>query len=237
MTTSVLLAFAGGLLPALAWLIFWLRQDARCPEPRSLLALVFIGGGISVAVAIFLEQYAASVLTGALLITSWAIIEEVVKFAVAYGAALRTTAYDEPIDALIYLITAALGFAAVENALFLFQALDAGTVADTLLTGNFRFIGATLLHVLASATIGAAIAISYYKRRVVRTLSTIAGVFLAIMLHAVFNLLILYSSDTALLSIFAFVWIGIIGLLLIFEKAKRLKRRHARITHTRHGKK
>ena len=36
---SVIAAAAGGILPALAWLWFWRREDSTHPEPRRLIAL------------------------------------------------------------------------------------------------------------------------------------------------------------------------------------------------------
>src|SRR3989339_737850 len=39
-----LIAFAGGVLPALVWLWFWLKQDRENPEPRGLITLSFVAG-------------------------------------------------------------------------------------------------------------------------------------------------------------------------------------------------
>jgi len=36
-------AAAGGLFPSLAWLWFWLREEADHPEPRKLIALRICG--------------------------------------------------------------------------------------------------------------------------------------------------------------------------------------------------
>ena len=90
-------------------------------------------------------------------------LEEVFKFAAAYFVALRARVYDEPLDAIIYLVTVALGFSALENALFLWGPLKEGDILRTIVTGDLRFIGATLLHTLSSATIGIALALSFYK--------------------------------------------------------------------------
>ena len=54
--TTVIAASLGGLLPALAWLWFWLREDSKHPEPRRLIALAFLAGMVAVAVAIPLEK-------------------------------------------------------------------------------------------------------------------------------------------------------------------------------------
>lgn len=234
MTSFFTISFLGGLLPALVWLWFWLRQDARCPEPRWLIAVGFIAGGISVAAALVLERMAAGIFTGAMLIVWWAAIEEVVKYLAAWFVMLRSRAYDEPVDALVYLITVALGFAAVENAFFLIKTFGDSSAVQTILTGNLRFIGATLLHVLASATIGAAIALTFYARTYVKRFATLAGVILAIVLHALFNLLIIRSNGDKLLLTFVIVWAGIIAVILAFEKAKRLRRRHNAVNHTTH---
>ena len=70
---------------------------------------------------------------------------------------------DEPIDAVIYMITVALGFSALENALFLSNLISTSSFAQSIITGNSRFLGATLLHVASSAAVGVMIGLSYYK--------------------------------------------------------------------------
>ena len=44
-----------------------------------------------------------------------AYIEEAVKYLAAKTSALRSKAFDEPVDAMVYLVVAALGFAAPQN--------------------------------------------------------------------------------------------------------------------------
>ena len=86
MTLTILgYAFLGGLLPSLVWLYFILQEDARCPEPRSIITLSFIVGMIAVLFAVPLEIYAKATFTGTALLISWATIEEVLKYAMAAG--------------------------------------------------------------------------------------------------------------------------------------------------------
>ena len=74
--TTLGYAFLGGLLPSLIWLYFLLKEDARCPEPRTLIALAFVAGMAAVPLALPLEQYALTHLTGTLSIyIAWATIE------------------------------------------------------------------------------------------------------------------------------------------------------------------
>mgnify|MGYP000630952602 CR=1 FL=1 len=117
-----------------------------------------------------------------------AITEEGLKFAVVYFRVLRTTQLDEPIDAMIYMIIAALGFAAIENILLL-APLFQEDFAMTLKLTVFRFLGATLLHVLASAIIGYYLAISLRKSKLKIPL-LIHGFTLAILVHGFYNILV-----------------------------------------------
>ena len=41
-STHFAIAFLAGLIPALFWLWFWLREDKAHPEPRALIATSFI---------------------------------------------------------------------------------------------------------------------------------------------------------------------------------------------------
>ncbi|MEK7558273.1 MAG: PrsW family glutamic-type intramembrane protease, partial [Patescibacteria group bacterium] len=120
---TVFIALTGGILPALLWLWFWLKEDMN-PEPRGLLLLSFLGGMAVVIVVLPIEKFAYSELKdGILLITAWSAIEEVAKYGAAYFIALKTRFLDEPMDYVIYMITVALGFAALENTLFLISTI------------------------------------------------------------------------------------------------------------------
>ena len=225
--TPVMAALAGGVFPALAWLWFWLREDSAHPEPRRLIALAFLAGMVAVAIVIPLEKYAATFLASSIAtITIWPAIEELVKFLAAYFSVLNRRDDDEPIDPVIYMVAVALGFAAAENALFLLSPLSGDTVIQTVLTGNLRFVGATLLHVLSSAVIGVALGLSFYKSRTSKFIYVASGVILAFVLHGAFNYLILNTPETHLLRTFGYVWIALIALLAVLEYVKRI---HPRI--------
>ena len=221
---SVGAAIAGGVLPALAWLWFWRREDAPHPEPRRLIALAFLAGMATVVVAVALEKFVQPYITDqTFLFSTWSLIEEVLKFLAAAIVVLWRKDVDEPIDAVIYMVTVALGFAAAENALFLLSPLAGTTMLQTIMTSNLRFVGATLLHVLSSAVIGLALAISFYKTKRTKHLFIIAGVILASLLHATFNFFILNTGEDQLLKTFAFVWLGVIALLAALEFVKRIR--------------
>lgn len=222
-STYVFMALAGGLVPALFWLWFWLREDRAHPEPRALIVSSFIAGMIVVSFVLPLQQFALARFSGPELVLVWVIIEEVVKYSAAFIVILWNKAVDEPIDVIIYMITIALGFSALENALFIFNPLATGNVLESVLTGHFRFLGATLLHVLASGTVGAMMAFAFYKGTRARILWATLGLCIAIVLHALFNFSIIDAHGETVLGVFMLVWLGIIFLFLVFEKVKRIQ--------------
>jgi RsiW-degrading membrane proteinase PrsW (M82 family) len=152
----------------------------------------------------------------------WAVIEESIKFLLVALCILWRKAVDEPIDTMIYMLTMALGFSAFETALFLLEPLVRGDFITAITTQNLRFIGAGLLHTLASALVGFSLALTFYKHLFVRFLSLCCGLILAIFLHAEFNRHILQGTGGTMAIVFFFVWIGIVVLFILFEGAKRI---------------
>ena len=221
---NIFLALTGGLVPALFWLWFWLREDRAHPEPKALIISSFVAGMAVVSLVLPLQQFAMERFGGNDLMVVWVIIEEVLKYSAALIVVLWNKHVDEPIDTIIYMIAIALGFSALENALFIFAPLSSGHIAESILTSQFRFVGATLLHVLASGTVGATMAFAFYKGRRARIMYATLGLCIAIVLHAVFNFSIMNAQGGTLLSIFMFVWLGIILLFVVFEKVKRIQR-------------
>lgn len=223
-------ALLAGMLPALLWLWFWLKEDSLHPEPKKLLLCSFLGGMLTVIVAVICEKYAFDVIQSETYrYIAWAIIEEVCKFAAVVVIALNSKYMDEPIDAMIYCITVALGFAALENTLFILSPFHAGDISKGLVTGNMRFIGATLVHTVSTALIGFMIGISFYKNTLVKTISVIAGVILASALHASFNLSIINETVTNTLKVFSWVWIAVVILLILFEEIKGIEKEKTKI--------
>ena len=215
---------AGSFLPALFWLWFWLKEDKKKPEPSGLLALSFIAGTITVFIVFPIEEFAYSYVSGTLLIATLAIIEEVMKYLAIYVVALRSKYFDEPIDAVIYAITVALGFSAMENFLYIINIWGESGTAISIMNGNLRFIGATLLHTVSTSAIGVAIAFSIYATRFKKLLYLLAGLITASVLHTVFNLSIIKTENVGeILTVFSYLWIFIIILILLFERIKRIK--------------
>lgn len=284
-TNVLFFALLGGIVPALFWLWFWIREDRLRPEPKLALLSSFAGGILAVLISLFLELVIYYLLAdcnpyhingfpdilrlplqdladkyGLLaiqanfwgqvqnLFASWdfsilnnidvkrfflvvilaPIIEELLKLITTYNICLRRKVNDEPIDASIYLLTAALGFAAIETAIFLTDPLTKGNIVDGLVAGNFRFIGPMLIHLVSSAMLGLFIGLAFYKSRIKKLLYSILGLIIAIILHSIFNFFITLNDATHN-TIFFWIaclgtWLLIIILLIFFEKVKKIAR-------------
>lgn len=192
-----------GFVPSLVWLGFYLKKDLH-PEPKYLLIRTFLMGIVLAPLAVaaqwwfreailyFQPDYAIQ--TSALFFLWAAGIEEIVKFSVVLFLILRNPEFDEPTDAMIYMISAALGFAAIENILVLFQAIPNGTDA-AIQIWLLRFVGATLLHAVASATVGYFLALAwFYSHHCKKLIAT--GIGVATLLHFIFNILISNSNGS-----------------------------------------
>lgn len=222
-STVIFFALLGGFVPALLWLWFWLTEDRAHPEPKRMIALAFAVGCLTVLLVLPFQKVAFSTIqTGLPLITALAIIEEIMKAGVALMVVLWRKDIDEPVDHMVYMVTVALGFAALENMLYLLNPLSGGYLIESIITGNLRFLGSTLLHVLASGVVGIALARAFYAPRYQKSIAWILGVILATLLHVVFNFSILQGDGSMTLVVFGAVWVGIIGLIFFFEDVKKL---------------
>lgn len=212
-----------GILPSLIWLFFYLQQDCH-PEPKHLLIKTFLMGIILSPLAVILQLLFTSAFEvparGVGFFLWAAFIEEVIKFLAVKFIVLRDTEFDEPVDAMIYMITAALGFAAMENILVMFRVVPDGLHA-TVGVWTLRFAGATLLHTLSSAILGYFLAMSWFfyhhKTKLIALGITMATIFhftFNIFLSSVSNKISSLGYSTLLLVVMAFL------VSVLFDKIK-----------------
>lgn len=227
-----------GLLPSLIWLAFYYREDCH-PEPKQLLARTFLMGIIVAPLAIVLQlgflkmsvpihDLTESVLSKTPMFFLWAaLVEELIKFFAVYILIMRRPEFDEPLDGMVYMITAALGFAAIENVLILFQILPDGAFM-TLSTLILRFIGATLLHALASGIAGYFLGMAWIIKHHSKKILTV-GLLIATFFHFGFNMII-STLDSPASALFYTTILLLFMALLISVLFDRLKYHYAQYT-------
>ncbi len=222
-----------GFLPGFAWLFFYLTESPR-RESRSLIALCFLSGAgfailaLAAQLAFYRLGWAVNPLrslqVSPFLIWSLVLLsasEEIVKFLAAFFAVRKDPRFQVPLDAMVYMTVAALGFATIENLGSLVgpggKLLLWDAAAETLI---LRFVGATLLHALSSSIVG------YYWALQIRNFGKkgllFLGLALAITLHAFFNYLIIVYGNTEKIFLYTLVFLVALALLVLsdFEKLK-----------------
>lgn len=216
-------AFLGGVLPSLLWLWFWVKEEVKKAESRGLLTIIFIMGMLAVVGVLPLQKLIQSLVEShEWRLVGWAGVEEIVKYLAVLIIVFRTNQLSEPVDWPIYMITAALGFAALENTLFLIKPLSLGDATVSLLTGQLRFLGSTLLHAVSSGILGIALGVAFHMRGFKRYWHFLVGFFFAVLLHSVFNFFIIRNSGSDFLKVFGFLWVVTVVVMLLFEKVRRM---------------
>ncbi|MFH0806688.1 MAG: PrsW family glutamic-type intramembrane protease [Candidatus Brennerbacteria bacterium] len=227
---NVFVVLVAAFAPALVWLFFFLREDAVHPEPRALIAKVFAAGALASVPTFLVQSWFDGFLKGefVVLVILLAFIEELFKFGAAWLVVRRDKAFDEPLDAMIYMVAASLGFATVENIFITGSAYPLSASLGVLLvaggalsTLTYRFLGATLLHVLASSLLGYAWAIGWAKGRPLRFVAV--GLLVATVVHAAFNFLIYQFQYENLIIPTLFLVLAGFFVLADFEKVKKLR--------------
>ena len=153
-----------GFLPSIIWLLFYLRKDVH-PESNQAILKVFFYGMLIAFAAIFLEIGFKKISSNLLLylFVGGALVEEYLKYLVVKLEVLRSSELDEPIDIMLYMIIAGLGFAALENILILVKYHPFLELPKTLEISTLRFLTATFLHALCSGIVGYFLAISFFN--------------------------------------------------------------------------
>lgn len=219
-----------GVLPSIIWLLFYLKKDVH-PEPKLLVLKIFFYGMLSALPAVFIEKgvfeelkkMALSPFLMSILNTfvGVALTEETLKYLVVRGKIINNPEFDESIDAMLYMIIAALGFAASENILILFQIQSTLLLRQTLFVLLLRFWGATFLHALCSGIVGFYLALSFlkYKREKLRLIGL--GLVIAIGLHGLYNFFIIKAGIGFLVPL-AILMVLALSVALGLKKLKRL---------------
>jgi len=217
----IYILYVFGLLPSFIWLLFYRRRDVH-PESNKQVLEVFLYGMIAAFCAIFIETMFKEVLAPKSILYIFiggALVEEYLKYFVVRFEILKNPELDEPFDVMLYMIISALGFAALENILILSKYHPILELSNTLNITTWRFLTATFLHTLCSGILGYFLALSFFNLKN-RKKIFLVGLFLASVLHGLYNLFIIKGDGwTSIL----FLPITAIFILICCKKLKKLK--------------
>ena len=194
-----------GFAPGLYWLWYFYQRDKLEPEPKKLVFVSYFLGILAAALVIFVHtpiklNYFVSTVVSA------PILEELAKFLMVWAYLYRNKNFSEPMDGIVYAAAVALGFASIENGLYLFRI---NQQAKFLLPNTIiiRALLSVPAHALFSSIWGYALGRYKFDKKKNRFI-VLYGLLLAMLLHALFNFLCLIQifSSFGLLILTAVMW-------------------------------
>jgi RsiW-degrading membrane proteinase PrsW (M82 family) len=194
-----IVAVVVSVVPGILWLWIFYQTDLYEPEPKRLVLATFGVGAAAVIPAWLVEKtvgwywpaldlghadHLVPLIAGCFLVIGP--IEELCKFLVVRIGIFRNQEFDEPLDGIIYAAAAALGFASLENILYVVDFGHGGRIKWQLLA--LRSMLALPGHVIFASTWGYALG----RRRFEADFPVWPMVLGAAWLHAAYDFVLLY---------------------------------------------
>jgi RsiW-degrading membrane proteinase PrsW (M82 family) len=182
------------IVPALIIVIYLCRKDRAKPEPKRIIVRIFILGLLSTVPAIFIEMginelrgylypcyailypiFKAFIVAG--------LVEESLKLFIVKKFAFRKKCFDEVMDGIVYTVVAGMGFACLENVLYV--------LGNGISVGILRAFTSIPMHASVSVIMGYWIGMAKFsKNRVSRRKLILKGFLLAVLFHGLYDLCI-----------------------------------------------
>jgi RsiW-degrading membrane proteinase PrsW (M82 family) len=227
--------YAVAITPGIALALGIYLTDRYDKEPLNLLIKIFIIGGVSILPAILIERVLTylNIFTGLLGIAYVSFIvagftEEFVKRAVVKKFAYHHRAFNEKLDGIVYAVFVSLGFATVENILYVvFRYAHVSTI------GFQRAIFSVPAHMLFAITMGYYLSLAKFaenerQKKYYLRLSLL----IPILLHGLYNYILMSRSSNLFIVFIPFV------IFLWSYNLRKLNRyyRESKIMHTENEK-
>lgn len=191
------------ILPPLAFMLYIHRLDRIEPEPYGLIIKAMLLGAAAVVPAALVELllgmipvFAAGGIAGAALKSFIVIapVEETVKLGVVLLFIWNNVNFNEENDGIVYTGAAAIGFALLENIMYVLQSGFG--------TGIMRAVTSIPLHTFTGVLMGYFVGVARFTPDPGRRKRTVwKGFIIAYLIHAVYDTLVLSATAAALLII------------------------------------
>jgi protease PrsW len=185
------------LAPGIFWLWYFYHRDKYEPEPLSWIVVVyFLGIAVTIPVAI-IEGVIGLFVSGLVIAVIVApVVEEYGKYFVVRHTVYNAAVFNEPVDGIVYAAAAALGFATLENVIYVFSS---ATLSDAIGTGLVRAVLSVPGHALFSIMWGYALGRARFLPPEQRPGVIAVGLIMAMVLHGLFNFLLIFDIGFAFL--------------------------------------
>ena len=203
------LAIAVGLAPTVAIAIFIYQKDRYDREPVSLLLKLFVFGALTVIPVYFIEKFLSyfNIFTGALGVAYTAFIvagltEKYFKKLVVTTFACKNKSYNEKLDGIIYSVFSALGFATVENLMYIFIGQS-----NYIYVGVTRGLLAVPAHTLFGVTMGYYLSLSKFSKNDAESIVYYRrSLYIPVMLHGIYDFILMINLEGLMVVFLAFVF-------------------------------
>lgn len=211
------LAVALSILPLLLVAYIVWRYD-RKPEPIRTVFFAFLWGCFSVVPAFFLEVFINIENFWIDTFVGVAAVEEGCKMAVLMLYIWRHVDFDDSFDAIVYSVMVSLGFAAVENVLYLLG----GDISLMVARSIFTLPGHVTFAILMGFFVAKAKNHFFYSRVKKQYLYLVIAFLLAVVIHGIYDCLaIKCDTDGIMWALIAFVVVEDIGCIVMVYYAAR----------------
>jgi RsiW-degrading membrane proteinase PrsW (M82 family) len=197
------------LAPVIAIIIYFYWKDKYEKEPVKLLTKAFFAG-VLITIPVIIVEFLISSATRnissfffAIFIKSFLVAgftEEFAKFVVFKSVIYKNKEFNEPYDAIIYMVMVSLGFAAFENLAYVFGSYVRGGMFGSFATGIMRAIFSVPAHAFFAVIMGYFLGLARFapdKKLEIRYAYT--GLFFAIMMHGFYDFFVFTKAPVGLL--------------------------------------
>ena len=201
------------ILPIVLLLIFIYQQDRFQKEPVKTLSKAFLGGllviPLSLAMVILINQIWVSPTFFYSAFWEAGIPEELSKFLIFMLLIWRDRNFDEYFDGIVYATFIGLGFACVENIMYVYSSAKF-SFGNGLWTGFARAILSVPAHFLFGVIMGYFFSMAKFNKKGKRTVFLLTGLLLSIGCHGLFDWLLMVAGtlDNALACIIYIAFIA-----------------------------
>lgn len=194
----VLISLILAIAPAIYLVRYFYKLDVQKPEPRGLIIKMFLLGVLCTIPVAFLEQAVHQL---KVLFDWWpplyhffmafivaALCEESIKLLLVKVFVYRNDYFDEVMDGIVYTVVVSLGFACLENILYV--------VDSNLGVALFRAFTAIPLHALCSGIMGYYVGMAKFSgSRELEKAQIRKGLWIAILIHGFYDFPLLAMPD------------------------------------------
>ena len=200
--------FITAITPGIAFGLIFYWVDRYDREPIRVLLKVFIMGIVSVIPTIFVERFlsAFNIFGGTLRVAYTAFIvagftEEYMKRRVVLKHVYYNPVFDEKLDGIVYCVMSALGFATIENIMYVvFRFADMESV------GLYRAILSVPAHMLFAVTMGYYLSLAKFSNSPIQKLYFYKkSLSVPAILHGIFDFILMSQIELLMLVFIPFV--------------------------------